>query len=157
MKKADTTLYRSVSVPIDHPLAQDSGNGYGKAYEHRLVLFNKIGPNIHECHWCGKTVQWAKNCKSDSLVVDHLDSNEWNNTPENLVPSCRRCNIQRSIRSDFLTHCPKGHEYTVVGIYIRPNGAEKSGRACNACRKERDDKRNAINKEKRRIARIQRG
>lgn len=154
MKNPKTTRYRSVAVSLDHPLAQDSGNGYGKIYEHRLVLFDKIGPLDHECHWCGKWLCWSNDCGSDSIVVDHLDSNEWNNDQDNLVPSCRRCNIQRSIRPDFLTHCPKGHDYSIVGIYIRLDGG---GRVCRGCAKARDDKRNEANKEKRRNTRIQRG
>ena len=153
MKKADTTRYRSISISLDHPLAQDAGNGRGKVYEHRLVLFNKIGPWNHQCNWCGKLLEWSNDCNTNSIVVDHLDGNEWNNAPENLVPSCRRCNIQRSIRSDFLTHCPKGHDYNTVGLYIRLDGG---GRVCKGCAKERDDKRNAANKEKRRVARLQR-
>lgn len=156
MKKAKTTRYRSVAIALDHPLAQDSGNGYGKVYEHRLVLFDKIGPWDHECYWCKKSIRWGNDCDADVIVVDHLDGNEWNNTPENLVPSCRRCNIQRSIRPDFLTHCPKGHEYAVVGIYMRPNGVERNGRACKACMKERNDKRGEIDKERRRLARMSR-
>lgn len=153
MKEAKTTRYRSVSVSLDHPLAQDCGGGYGKVYEHRLVLFNKIGPDKHQCHWCKEWLQWTVDCSAGSIVVDHLDDNEWNNSPDNLVPSCRRCNIQRSIRPDFLTHCPKGHDYSVVGIYIRLDG---DGRVCKGCAKERNDKRNAADKERRAVARAQR-
>ncbi len=136
MKSAKTTRYRSVGVSFDHPLSQgvsDCGR-YGKVYEHRLVLFNKVGPGNQECYWCKKQVFWMKEVHSNAIVADHLDGNEWNNTPENLVVSCRRCNIQRSIRSDFLTHCPKGHIYSVVGLYIRLDGG---GRMCKGCNRER--------------------
>lgn len=152
MKEAKTTRYRTVAISLDHPLAQDSGNGYGKVYEHRLVLFNKIGPSSHKCYWCEKPIKWVES-GSDAIVADHLDEDGWNNSPDNIVVSCRRCNIQRSIRPDFLTHCPKGHDYNIVGIYIRLDGG---GRVCKGCSKERDDKRNAVSKEKRRIARLQR-
>ena len=153
MKEANSTRYRSVAVSSDHPLAQDGGNGYWKIYEHRLVLFDKIGPWDHLCHWCNRLLQWSINTDSDSIVVDHLDGNEWNNAPDNLVPSCRRCNVQRSIRPDFLTCCPKGHEYAIVGLYIRLDGG---GRVCKGCMKERDDRRNAVSKEKRAIAKMKR-
>lgn len=120
-------------MPLSHPLAQHCGKGYGKVYEHRLALFNKIGPGEHQCHWCSKLIYWRKDCRADAIVVDHLDENKWNNKPDNLVPSCRRCNAQRSIRADFLTHCPKGHEYLVVGVYIRKDG---DGRQCMECNRE---------------------
>lgn len=137
MKEANTTRYRSVAVPADHPLATDAGKGYGKTYEHRLVLFNKIGNGIHNCNWCGKSLLWMVKGGS-AIVVDHLDGDEWNNSSDNLVPSCRRCNIQRSIRSNFLTHCPKGHVYDIVGLYVRLDGG---GRMCRGCMKEAQNRR----------------
>lgn len=61
--------------------------------EHRLVLFEKIGPGEHACHWCGVLVRWSRHRARDELVVDHLDRDVGNNAPDNLEPSCSRCNL----------------------------------------------------------------
>lgn len=82
--------YRSVYEP-HHPLAMANG----KVYVHRYVLFSKIGPGEHSCHWCGQTVVWTAGQAPDMLVADHLDGEGDNNSPDNLVPSCPYCNITR--------------------------------------------------------------
>lgn len=70
-----------------HPVAKN-----GQAYEHRAVLFDKIGPGVHDCHWCGKAVEWFVD-----LTVDHLDCVKGNNDPGNLVPCCAGCNRRRGV------------------------------------------------------------
>lgn len=80
-----------------HPLA----NSKGWAFEHRLVLFAKIGPGPHECHWCGLSVYWERSYGDkcpDALVTDHVDEDKENNDPGNVVQSCPRCNLARSSR-----------------------------------------------------------
>lgn len=69
----------------------------GQVFEHRLVLFERIGPGWHTCHWCGCPVMWAvKHYQWEAaLVVDHLDDDGFNNDPSNLVPSCKPCNRRR--------------------------------------------------------------
>lgn len=88
---------------------------------HRLVLFEKIGPGLHCCYWCGRAVLWqapfipapfvyftdargrhfadiertAEAREGIELVVDHWNGNPRDNRPENLVPSCRACNAER--------------------------------------------------------------
>lgn len=79
--------YLEVYLPT-HPLAAANG----RVYEHRLVLFGRIGAGEHPCHWCGRSVSWD----DKSLEVDHLDHDRANNAAANLVPSCHRCNSQRS-------------------------------------------------------------
>jgi hypothetical protein len=69
-----------------HPLAEKRG----QVYEHRLVLYEAIGPKPQRCHWCATTVEW-----NSTLHVDHLDGDKTNNTPTNLVASCGRCNRAR--------------------------------------------------------------
>lgn len=79
----------------NHPLTTSQG----LLYEHREVLYNKIGPGPHECHWnyltgCGNTaLEWGG---QRGIVADHLDDDKQNNDPENLVPSCQNCNWNRS-------------------------------------------------------------
>lgn len=139
VKKAKTTKYRSVAIASDHPLCQKPQGGYGKAYEHRVVLYEKIGEGIHECHWCEKEVSWFGDSR---LVADHLDGDRWNNASSNLVASCWRCNMLRNNRPDFLTHCVNGHEFTESNIYYRPDG---EGRMCRLCCKARERKRQIRN------------
>lgn len=80
--------YRIVGA-AGHQLADSKGS----VYEHRLVLFNEIGPGPHGCHWCGDPVDWA-----DGLEADHLNNQRDDNRPENLVPSCHGCNTRRALK-----------------------------------------------------------
>ena len=60
-----------------HPLATK----YGLVRLHRKVLYEKIGPGEHPCHWCGETVRWMNGNRSkDSLVSDHVDGDTQNNS-----------------------------------------------------------------------------
>lgn len=74
-----------------HPLARQKG----QVLQHRVVLYDAIGPGPHPCHWCGATVVWTEQVTTDALVVDHLDENRANNHLSNLVPSCNPCNANR--------------------------------------------------------------
>jgi len=81
----------------EHPLAKRTG----WQYEHRIVLYDKIGPGCHSCHWCDLLLSWRINYTHKSnrgLGVDHLDRDRTNNHPDNLVPSCRHCNNARRVR-----------------------------------------------------------
>lgn len=78
--------YKFLTKQHDHPLA----NGEGMVAEHRKVLFDKIGPGPHLCHWgCGRELDWG-GC--GGIQADHLDGIKDNNDPKNLVPSCQSCN-----------------------------------------------------------------
>jgi hypothetical protein len=76
-----------------HPLENARG-----VLVHRVVLFDKIGPGEHPCHWCNQPVSWNLTFPESpaGLVVDHLDHDRLNNDSSNLVPSCGQCNIQRT-------------------------------------------------------------
>lgn len=88
--------YRGATMLYDHPLA----NTGSAVLEHRIVLYDKIGPGPHKCHWdyfsrCGKVaMEWGG---TDGIHVDHLDGDKLNNEPDNLVVSCLACN-RRGIR-----------------------------------------------------------
>lgn len=116
-----------------HPLAQKNG----QVRIHRAVLYDKIGAGEHHCHWCNRKVVW--NGKGVHRIhADHLDGNRWNNTQDNLVPSCIHCNSRRNKQPDFLTHCKAGHVYTPENTYWRPDG---NGRQCRLCNQAREKKR----------------
>lgn len=84
--------YMIITVP-GHPLANARGT-----LEHRVVLYDAIGPLWHPCHWCGAMVTWDITTPADphALVVDHVDFDKLNNDRANLVPSCWGCNIART-------------------------------------------------------------
>jgi hypothetical protein len=63
--------------------------------EHRVALFEKLGPGDHPCHWCGMQLAWFGR-QSERICTDHLDFNRLNNDPSNLVPACLDCNAKRS-------------------------------------------------------------
>lgn len=76
-----------------HPVAMPSG----AVFSHRVVLYAKIGPGEHSCHWCGEVVSWEITYPTPgALVTDHLDNCKTNNDPSNLVPSCQPCNSSRA-------------------------------------------------------------
>jgi hypothetical protein len=81
-----------------HPIAPPSG----VVAVARLVLYDKIGPGAHPCHWCERTVRWVAGGPGapGALLVDHLDHDATNDTPENLVPSCIGCNGHRRRKGD---------------------------------------------------------
>lgn len=71
----------------DHPLAWPNG----RVLEHRMVLYDAIGPRPVPCYWCGTPLTW------DILFVDHKDHDRHNNDLTNLLPTCNSCNAGRTI------------------------------------------------------------
>lgn len=122
---------------VGHPLASEGEAQM--AYQHRYVLYEKIGPGAHPCHWCGKMVEWGGKPR---LVTDHLNENRHDNDPDNLVPACVRCNSKRAKYPKFMTHCKRGHEYTPETTYVRK---DTGTRQCRTCARENDEKRRAKN------------
>lgn len=117
-----------------HPVADATG----RAYVHRLVLYDSIGPGPHPCHWCGRPVEWRAP-RRDALVVDHLDGDGLNNALTNLVPSCTGCNSLRPGHANAQkTHCKRGHPYTGDNLITTA-----TGRRCRECVRTRDERRNA--------------
>ena len=82
--------YVVLSMHRGHPLAGPTG----EVLEHRFVLYNMIGPGMHQCHWCERELHWGGR-ESGSIRADHLNGDCHDNRPENLVASCHRCNIKR--------------------------------------------------------------
>lgn len=59
---------------------------------HRVLLLHKLGAGPQKCHWCHKEVLWGV---YPGIYTDHLNGNKLDNDPDNLVPSCARCNSMR--------------------------------------------------------------
>jgi hypothetical protein len=81
--------YQMIYEP-NHYLAQKA-KGY--VYEHRFVLFNKVGTSISECEICKKDWCWDDVYNSH---VDHIDEDVKNNNINNLRPLCNSCNVSRA-------------------------------------------------------------
>ena len=99
VRTATPRRYRTVAAK-GHPLAGKNG----RAYEHRVVLYDAIGPGPHECTWCGRSVEWGVSKGSpEALTVDHLNGDKGDNRPENLTASCGACNVARALSDRRIT------------------------------------------------------
>jgi len=110
-----------------HPLAPPSGI----VAVSRLVLYDKIGPGAHSCHWCGQSVSWQVGggaATAGNLLADHLNWDRQDNSPENLVPSCNPCNAHRTRNGD--RRRLGDDELTVVWSGRRTRAIE---RVCERC------------------------
>lgn len=107
-----------------HPLAPATGF----LSTHRIVLYDKIGPGEHPCHWCGKLVHWEKGHqrKGTALLTDHIDGNPKNCSLENLVPACNRCNTRRSHPKNI----QEGEEWTLNRSGLRTRAIKKTCLTC---------------------------
>lgn len=93
IKTGTPRTYRTKYVPM-HPLAGSNG----KAYEHRVILFDSIGAGVHSCHWCGTQLEWLlPKGSARNLLVDHVNEDKGDNRITNLVPCCGSCNSARSM------------------------------------------------------------
>lgn len=90
-RKASVKRPRRV-VARDHPLA----DSHGRVALSRLRLYDKVGPGVHPCNWCGRRVIWTVGVTPDALITDHLDWDNTNDDPANLVVSCHNCNARRA-------------------------------------------------------------
>lgn len=82
--------YFTVLLP-NHPLAGTNG----QVFEHRFLHWHETGPDPRPCVWCGTEVEWGGKGRR-RLVVDHVNANKRDNSPENLVSSCQKCNSERA-------------------------------------------------------------
>lgn len=80
-------------VGFKHPASAPNGlTSYG-----RIVLWDKLGGKDAPCNWCGMQVSWSiKFPKYGALLADHVNTTKNDNRPENLVPTCHRCNVSRA-------------------------------------------------------------
>lgn len=86
--------YKILTGQQGHPLASPNH----QVSEHRKVLFDKIGPGPHACHWgCGKVLDWHMSRRTDAIKADHINGDTLDNSSENLVASCAICNARRGL------------------------------------------------------------
>jgi len=115
-RRQDSRGYWQLYMP-DHPLADSTG----QVWEHRKIVYDRIGDVVPPCELCGKLLSWA------NAVVDHIDEVKWNNDPKNLRPLCHRCNAWRGRR--LPSHLHKGHRsITFDGETKTPNEWSKDPR-----------------------------
>lgn len=87
--------------PEDHPLMIGRPSG-SRLYEHRVVFFDAHGGGLHDCHWCGVTIDF------EDMHVDHVNAIKDDNRIENLVAACPTCNKSRGIEKMTATMRSKG-------------------------------------------------
>ena len=95
---------------------------------HWLVLEAFVGPRpegMHACHW------------DDDPANNHLSNLRWDTPSANRFDSVRNGKHQ----SARITHCPQGHEYTPDNTAYWAKGNGKKGRACRACDRARQHRR----------------
>lgn len=86
---------RRYRVAPGHPIAPPSG----LLPEARAVLFDKIGPDPTNCHWCGNPIRWYVGVRGhlrDGIAADHVNSDWHNDHPDNIVAACGPCNANRA-------------------------------------------------------------
>lgn len=88
-----------------HPLSDASG----RVYQHRLVYHRHNGNGPFKCYHCEKSVTWK------DMHIDHLDCNKTNNSIENIVASCARCNMARGVEKMKKTRRARGTQITAFG------------------------------------------
>lgn len=122
-KSPEQRKYRAYVGRPDHPLAQFATGGHMPAY--RVVLYDKIGAGPHPCHWCGTILEWKKGFGDGAITADHLNGNFKDDSPDNLVPACAKCNTVRSrrLKPDELFLWVKG----------KPHKARAIERTCEEC------------------------
>jgi hypothetical protein len=89
--RTEQSAYRRVTRP-SHPLADK----WGRLWEHRANLYDKIGAGEHPCWACGVMLQWQRRGPLPQIQTHHLNRDRSDNRPENIVPSCQPCNLDES-------------------------------------------------------------
>jgi hypothetical protein len=94
-RRKEVTEHRRIRYLPSHPLSGSTG----LVSAARAILYDRIGPGWHECHWCRRKVRWLRGVRGNNpraLVADHVDSDPLNDAPGNIVPSCGTCNGTRT-------------------------------------------------------------
>lgn len=137
--------------------------GYKQTPEH---IQNRIKHGENHQNWKGDNItERSGRCRAKAMYPDvgpcvecgsvkaerhHNDENTRNNSPENIIPLCRRCHTKRHPRSrDRInkmqsrgviaaaelkrqqTQCKRGHELAGDNLFITSEGK----RGCKSCRK----------------------
>ena len=103
-----------------------SDQGYGN-----IEVRRRVPEGVHRISY-----RWAKGDIPDGMEIDHLCRNRACVNPVHLEAVTRRVNQLRgdafAAREARLTHCPKGHPYSIENTYRYPSGS----RRCRRCNRE---------------------
>lgn len=109
-----------------HPIAPPGG----VVAVARLVLYEKIGPGPHPCHWCGSTIDWKRGLVPGALIADHVNWDRNDDSPGNLVPACLPCNTNR--QRTHQNRALKDGELTVIWGGSRTRAVERTCEKCGS-------------------------
>ena len=92
-ERPKATVRRYKTITTDHFLGP-------KIRLARFILYEKLNGQPANCYWCDKNLIWTlgreSRLNSNAVCADHLDENMLNDSPKNIVPSCRDCNGNRN-------------------------------------------------------------
>lgn len=78
----------------------------------------------------------------EGLVLDHVCRNKGCVNPAHLEPVTNAENVRRGAK--FITHCPRGHEYTPENTYYMKRN--RTHRKCRACHRDQEYERRRTKK-----------
>ena len=118
-EELDDKVYRDPNSGCWVWLGAGGGGGYGRIgvkFAHRVVYEELVGPI------------------PEALVLDHLCRVKPCVNPYHLEPVTHAVNVSRA--NAAVTHCPKGHRYSLENCYYRSTGYRRC-RECNRLYMER--------------------
>ena len=120
----DANGYVRLRAP-GHPLATGQRDVVAR---HRIVLYEDLNaPEFSDCHWCGYELPWRSDdspAYKFSVNVDHLNGVKGDDRPDNLVPSCFWCNMNRQWMEEEICEHDRSRIYEIFGFippHLRPN------------------------------------
>ena len=90
-----TPAERQREFRLNHPERSGRRAHLNRDHELRLTIRRRDGDR---CRYCGETVNWVDRRSPLGGTYDHVNPNG-DNSPENLVVACRRCNTTKNNRT----------------------------------------------------------
>jgi hypothetical protein len=114
-------------IPVIRNGYEYTYGGYEWVATHREVYFNSDRGRWADqsCYWCSKPLH-RYGSAPNPVEIDHLDNNPLNNDEENLIASCRDCNLFRGKLDKWVSRMPPARFLELMEV-IRDNWERVSG------------------------------